>query len=62
MNREQSLDLDGDVASELRVARAVHLAHAAGSEQSGDLVRAEAGTWREGHRFSVQRDDTIAPP
>ena len=35
-------DLDRDVAIELRVARAIHLAHAAGAEGGEDLVRAEA--------------------
>ena len=36
--------LEGDVATESRVARAIHLAHAAGTEQRYDFVRAEAGT------------------
>ena len=36
-------DLDRDVAIELRVARAIDLAHAAGAERRQDLVRAEAG-------------------
>ena len=35
-------DLDRDVAIELRVARAIHLAHAAGAERGEDLVGAEA--------------------
>src|SRR5215467_13034211 len=34
-------DLDGDVAFELRVVRAVHLAHAAGAERGKDLVGTE---------------------
>ena len=34
-------DLDRHVAPELRIARAVHLAHAAGSDQRSDLVRSE---------------------
>ena len=37
-------DLDRDVAIELRVARPIDLAHAAGPEGGEDLVRAEAGT------------------
>jgi hypothetical protein len=39
--------LDGDLAVELRVARAVDLAHAAGAERSGHLVAAEARGHRE---------------
>ena len=35
-------DLDRDVAIQLRVARAIDLAHAAGAERRQDLVRAEA--------------------
>jgi hypothetical protein len=35
--------LDGDVAVESCVARAVHLAHSALTEQAGDVIRAEAG-------------------
>jgi hypothetical protein len=34
--------LDGDVALQARVARAIHLAHAAGSQQADDFIRAEA--------------------
>jgi len=32
-------DLDRDVASELRVGRAIHLTHAAGAKGGDDLVR-----------------------
>ena len=35
-------DLDGDFAFEVRVARAIHLAHAARAEQGDDLVGADA--------------------
>jgi hypothetical protein len=35
--------LDGDVPSELRIARAVDLAHAAGPEEADDLIPAEQG-------------------
>ena len=35
---------------ERRVTRAIHLAHAAGAEGGTDLIGAEAGTWRNGHR------------
>ena len=34
-------DLDGDVAAEARVPRAIDLAHAAGTNCADDLVRAE---------------------
>ena len=40
-------DLDGDVAVELRVARAIDLSHAACSERRQDLVRAESRPRRE---------------
>ena len=43
-------DLDRDVAPELRVARAVHLAHAARAEQRLQMIRAQGvaahGGWR----------------
>src|SRR5262249_22082325 len=42
-------NLDGDGALESRVARSVDLSHAAGTERSLDLVRAEFGSRREGH-------------
>src|SRR5688572_12456794 len=40
---------DRDVATKPRVARAVDLAHAAGTDGSENLVRAEAITCRQGH-------------
>ena len=40
-------DLQGDVAIELRVASAIHLAHATGANGRDDLVRAESGSWGE---------------
>ena len=40
-------DLDGDVAIEPRVARAIHLAHAAGPDGFDDLVLGEARAGRE---------------
>ena len=46
-------DLDRDVASELRVARPVHLAHAAGAEQRLEVISAEGST---GHRRQVADD------
>ena len=42
-------DLDRDVAVEPRVARAIHLAHAAGAEGGEDLVRTQAGALAKGH-------------
>jgi hypothetical protein len=41
--------LDRDFASETRVARAIDLAHAPGSERAGDLVGAELCSLGEGH-------------
>ena len=34
-------DFDRDVALELRVARAIHLAHATGANSAGDFIGAE---------------------
>ena len=42
-------DLERDVAIQLRVARAIHLAHAARAERGKDFVRAEAGAGSKGH-------------
>ena len=44
-------DLDRDVAIQLRVARAIDLAHAAGPKGGEDLVRAEANAGQEGQRL-----------
>jgi hypothetical protein len=46
-------DLEGDVALELRVTGAVHLAHAAFTDLGGDFVHADARTGDEGQ---PQRD------
>lgn len=43
-------DLQGDIALQLRIAGAVHLAHAAGAERAGNLEWAESGAARERHR------------
>jgi hypothetical protein len=43
-------DLDRDFASELRVGRSINLAHPAGADLGGHLVRAEPGTWLERHQ------------
>ena len=42
-------DLEGHVAAQARVARAVDLAHASGAERPQDLVDAEARAGRDGH-------------
>ena len=39
--------LQRDIASELRVARAVHLAHRAGTQQADDVVLTDADTRSE---------------
>ena len=41
--------LDGDVAAEARVARAIDLAHAARAERRDDFVGAESGAGGEWH-------------
>src|SRR5437867_1175086 len=53
-------DLDGDIASEARIARAVDLAHAAGANGRDDLIRAEPRAGRECHApsyYSARRQD-----
>ena len=52
-------DLDGDLAVEPRVARAIHLAHAAGADGGKDLVRAEGGPGSDWH-MRTGRDYTPA--
>src|SRR5262249_32091717 len=46
-------DLDRDSAVEARVARLVHLPHAARAERREDFVRAEAAAGGEGHTGGV---------
>ena len=41
--------LDGDLAIELGIARAIDLTHPAHAKQRADLVRAEASTCSESH-------------
>jgi hypothetical protein len=48
-------DLQRDVATELRVMRAVDLAHSADAQDAGDPIRAEPRTSRERHERSVTR-------
>ena len=45
-------ELDGDIAPESRVARAIHFAHPADTEQAHDFVRAEASAGRKRQRRS----------
>ena len=49
----QHLDRDG--AFQLRVRRAIHLAHPAHADQRGDFVRAEAGAWSQGQTLWIIR-------
>ena len=46
-------DLDGDVAVESAVARAINLSHASGAQRRQDLVGTEAGSARESHGVSA---------
>ena len=46
-------NLDRDVAIEVRVARPIHFAHAAGSEGGDDFVRTEAGAGGEGQTVAL---------
>ena len=52
-------DLDGDVALQPGVAGAVDLAHAAGADRAGDLVRTQAGAGAQGHGFNEAGFDGI---
>jgi hypothetical protein len=66
-SREVTDALDRDAAAEPRVARAVDLAHAAGAQQSDDLVRPEAGPRAERRRrgrllVGARRRGTIERP
>jgi hypothetical protein len=40
-------DLDGDLALQLRVGRAIDLAHPTSADLRGDLIRPETGTGRK---------------
>ena len=46
-------DLQGDIATELHVSAAIHLAHPTAAEQGQDFVRAEPGAGSQGHGWSV---------
>jgi hypothetical protein len=45
-------DFDGDVAIELGIASAIHLAHSASPKRAEDLVRTEPHSGGQGHRDS----------
>ena len=53
-------DLDRDLALQLRVVRAVDLAHAAGADLGGDFVRAEAGAGSQGQTWRIFSSDRRA--
>ena len=55
-------NLDRDIAIELRVPRAIHLAHAARADRRDDFVRAEMGAGSQGHRASDEREAFIVQP
>ena len=38
-----------DGTTELRIARAIHLAHATGAQPPGDLIWTDARAWRQRH-------------
>ena len=44
-------DFERDVAIELRIAGAIHLAHPAGTHQRQNLVRSEPGAWSQSHEL-----------
>ena len=46
--------LQRDIATELRVTRAIHFAHPAGANRGDDLVRAQPATGRECHAVAVR--------
>ena len=47
--------LEGDVALELRIAGAIHLAHATGAELADDFVARELLSWSERFAMVVER-------
>ena len=51
-------DLDGDVAAEMGVPRAIDLLHPARADGRDELVRPEAGTGGEGHQRLDCGDDS----
>ena len=53
--------LEGDVAAETRVARAVHLAHPARTERGDDLVDTETGAGRKTHYVESWEGDYTEP-
>ena len=59
---ERRQDLEGDLATEPRVARAVDLAHAARAEGAEDFVGAEPGARGQGHGSLLARDHIEVEP
>jgi hypothetical protein len=43
------MSFDRHVATELRITRAIQLAHPAGADLRGDFVRAETHAWNGNH-------------
>jgi hypothetical protein len=54
LRKMRGKDLDRDETVEPRVARAIHLAHAPGSERGDDLVRTEARARGQAHSISLR--------
>ena len=55
-------NLDRHLAAQLRVARAIDLAHAARAERRDDLVRTERGSICEGHECLTLHFPALAVP
>src|SRR6516165_9793532 len=47
-------DLEGNVAFQSRIARPIHLAHAAGAERRQNLISAEPSACHEGHETASE--------
>jgi hypothetical protein len=55
------LNLDGDVAAELRVVSTIDLAHAAGAERADDLVRTQTRSVRQWHELPISSCSLAVP-
>ncbi len=54
-------DLDGHLAVEPRVARAIDLAHPTRADEREDFVRAKPGTWIQRHHLSTLSSIQMLP-
>ena len=54
-------DFQGNVASQVDIAGAIHLAHAARTEKAQDLVRPEPGAREESQGVSITASGTTDP-